>query len=96
MFLLDGMPFKLEYLKRVLDRLRRSECDFEKRRSSQVDYGSASVSRATIDRHRSARWKRQVEVRPYRRRESYYRKSPEHALTIRCRRSRIAAGGGSG
>jgi hypothetical protein len=49
MFLLDGMPFKLEYLKRVLDRLRRSECDFEKRRSSQVDYGIASVLRQSID-----------------------------------------------
>lgn len=52
MFLLDGMPFKLEYLKRVLDRLRRSECDFEKRRSNQVDYGSearAYRERQSID-----------------------------------------------
>ena len=45
MFELDGMPHELEYLKRVLDRLRRSECDLGKRRSSQIDYGIANVLR---------------------------------------------------
>ena len=50
MFLLDGMPFKLEYLKRVLDRLRRSECVLKRqRRSSRADYEIAMCRARSVD-----------------------------------------------